>query len=61
MSAQFDEIIRELGTLDLKNMYGKDFVLSFCQLECYTTGNGIHTVNGRRISQETFRDLYPDL
>lgn len=43
------------------NMYGKDFVLSSCQLECYTTGDGIHTVNGRRISQETFKDLYPEL
>ena len=29
MSAQFDEIIRELGTLDLKNMYGKDFFLTW--------------------------------
>ena len=29
MSAQFDEIIRELETLDLKNMYGKDFFLTW--------------------------------
>ena len=29
MSAQFDEIIRELKTLDLKNMYGKDFFLTW--------------------------------
>lgn len=43
------------------SMYGKDFVLSSCQLECYTIGDGIHTVNGRRISQETFKDLYPEL
>ena len=28
MSAQFDEIIRELAMLDLKNMYGKDFFLT---------------------------------
>ena len=29
MSAQFDEIIRELAMLDLKNMYGKDFFLTW--------------------------------
>ena len=29
MSAQFDEIIWEIETLDLKNMYGKDFFLTW--------------------------------
>lgn len=52
-----------VGTVQeyFSSMYGKDFVLSSCDLECHTSGNGVHTVNGRRTSQERFRDLYPNL
>ena len=59
MSAQFDEIIRELETLDLKNMYGKDFFLTWDKTDqeiagVFAVADALRDLRERNISTRIF-------